>query len=115
MCLGVPGKVIAWIDRDATFGRALVEFAGVRRECHMACVPDAEVGDYVVVHAGIAICRLNELEAERTLQDLDSIALSNEEFGDSANDTSAVVDPFTDHRTPGKLSADVSDSQVSER
>lgn len=84
MCLGVPGKVIAWIDRDPTFGRALVEFAGVRRECHMACVPNAEVGDYVVVHAGIAICRLNEQEAERTLQDFASIAVSIEELSAEA-------------------------------
>ncbi len=89
MCLGVPGKVIAWIDRDPTFGRALIEFAGVRRECHMACVPNAEVGDYVVVHAGIAICRLNEQEAERTLQDFASIAVSIEEL--AAGDSSAQV------------------------
>lgn len=73
MCLGVPGKVVAWTVRDPTFGRALVEFAGVRRECQMACAPDAEVGDYVVVHAGIAICRVNEQEAQRTLRDLAAI------------------------------------------
>jgi hydrogenase expression/formation protein HypC len=74
MCLGVPGRVIAWIDHDATFGRALVEFGGVRRECHMACVPDARPGDYVIVHAGIAITRLNEDEAQRTLDAFAAIA-----------------------------------------
>jgi len=76
MCLGVPGKVIQWLNRDPVFGLALVEFGGVRRECHMACVPDAELGDYVIVHAGIAIGRINEQEAERTLQDFAAIAES---------------------------------------
>ena len=82
MCLGVPGKVVAWIDQDPVFGRALVEFSGIRRECHMACVPDAEVGDYVIVHAGIAITRVNEQEARRTLQDFATIAEELSQHGD---------------------------------
>ncbi len=69
MCLGVPGRLISWVERDPTFGRAVVEFGGIRRECHMACVPDAEIGDYVVVHAGIAISRIDECEARRALAD----------------------------------------------
>ena len=71
MCLGVPGRLLKWLDRDPIFGRALVEFGGVQRECQMACVPEAEPGDYVVVHAGLAICRLNEAEAQQTLRDLE--------------------------------------------
>lgn len=89
MCLGVPGKVVEWIDRDPVFGRALVEFGGIRRECHMACVPDAAVGDYVIVHAGIAITRVNEQEAERTLQDLEAIAEDLSEH-DEFNSTRTV-------------------------
>ncbi len=58
MCLGLPGKVVAWIDRDPLFARAEIDFGGVRKVCHMACVPEAELGDYVVVHAGIAISRV---------------------------------------------------------
>ena len=80
MCLGVPGQVIQWLDRDPTFAVAMVEFAGVRRKIHMACVLDATVGDYVVVHAGIAICRVDEAEALRTLAELrrlDSFDASN--------------------------------------
>ncbi len=75
MCLGVPGRLISWVERDPTFGRAVIEFGGIRRECHMACVPDAEIGDYVVVHAGIAISRIDESEARRALADY-------AEFGD---------------------------------
>jgi hydrogenase expression/formation protein HypC len=68
MCLGVPGKVVEWLDRDTIVGRALVEFEGIRRVCHMACVPEAIEGDYVIVHAGVAISRVDAREAQRMLQ-----------------------------------------------
>ncbi len=74
MCLGVPGRVIEWTVRDEVFGRAIVEFEGVRRECQMACVPDAVPGDYVVVHAGLALCRINADQAELTLRQLHDFA-----------------------------------------
>jgi hydrogenase expression/formation protein HypC len=45
----------------------------------MACVPEAEPGDYVVVHAGLAICLINEAEAKQTLIDLEMIGASQEE------------------------------------
>jgi len=70
MCLGVPGRLTEWLDRDPLLARALVEFDGVRRECHLACVPEAEPGDYVVVHAGIAISRIDAVEAARLLDAL---------------------------------------------
>jgi hydrogenase expression/formation protein HypC len=67
MCLAIPGKVVRWIDRDPLFARAEIEFASIRREFHMACVQDAAVGDYVLVHAGIAIARIDPVEAQRVL------------------------------------------------
>ena len=67
MCLAVPGKVVEWIERDPLFGTALVEFGGVRRRVSLACVPEAEPGDYVLVHAGVAIARIDADEARRTL------------------------------------------------
>jgi hydrogenase expression/formation protein HypC len=66
--------VIEWTVRDEVFGRAIVEFEGVRRECQMACVPDAVPGDYVVVHAGLALCRINADQAELTLRQLHDFA-----------------------------------------
>jgi hydrogenase expression/formation protein HypC len=72
MCLGVPGRLSEWLDRDPLLARGWVEFGGVRREVHLACVPEAEVGDYVVVHAGIAISRVDAREAERLLAELGS-------------------------------------------
>jgi len=52
---------------------AEIEFAGITRPCHMACVPEALVGDYVVVHAGVAIALLDPAEAERVFQELRSL------------------------------------------
>jgi hydrogenase expression/formation protein HypC len=75
MCLGVPGRVQLWLDRDPLFARANIEFEGVARECHMACVPEAEVGDYVIVHAGVAICLVDEAEARRIFDELERLDL----------------------------------------
>jgi hydrogenase expression/formation protein HypC len=73
MCLGIPGKVVQWINRDATFAQAEVEFDGVRRVCHMACATEANEGDYVIVHAGIAISRIDEDEAQRVFDELSAL------------------------------------------
>ena len=70
MCLGVPGRVIERQDGGDTLASAVVEFGGVRRKVCVACVPEALPGDYVIVHAGIAITRIDADEAERLLEEL---------------------------------------------
>ena len=70
MCLGIPGRVVRWISRAGVFAEAEVEFDGIRRRCHMACATEAEEGDFVIVHAGIAISRIDEDEARRVFQEL---------------------------------------------
>ena len=65
MCLAVPGKVVQWLDEDPLSARALIEFEGVKREVHMACVPEAAIDSYVLVHAGIAIGTIDEIEAAK--------------------------------------------------
>ena len=77
MCLGVPGRIIKWTNTDPTFASAQIEFAGVARECSMACVPDAQVGDYVVVHAGIAISRIDVKAARQTIEDLQNLGIAD--------------------------------------
>ena len=67
MCLAVPGRIVRWIDHDPMFAKAEVDFSGVNLAVHMACVPEALVGQYVIVHAGIAVCVLDESEAAKTL------------------------------------------------
>lgn len=70
MCLGVPGKVVKWLVRETPFASAEVEFDGVRRACNLSCVPEVVEGDYVIVHAGIAISRLDVDQAQRLLAEL---------------------------------------------
>ena len=67
MCLAVPGKILGTEAREESrLGR--VEFGGIVREVCLDLVPEAGVGDYVIVHAGFAISRLDAEEAERTYQ-----------------------------------------------
>lgn len=66
MCLGIPGRIVEHLNNDG-LAFSLVEFAGLRRKVCTACVPDAQLGDYVIVHAGLAISRLDADEAERIL------------------------------------------------
>lgn len=65
MCLGVPGRVVEKPAAGEEMSWAHVEFAGVRRRICMTCVPDATPGDYVIVHAGIAISKIDAAEAQR--------------------------------------------------
>jgi hydrogenase expression/formation protein HypC len=66
MCLAVPGRVID-IDTEADPPMATAQFGGVRQRVCVAWVPEARVGDYVIVHVGFAISRLDEEEAMKTL------------------------------------------------
>ena len=67
MCLAIPGKV-THIDGDDPLARTgRVSFAGVITEANLSFVPDAGIGDYVLVHAGFAITKLDEAEAARSL------------------------------------------------
>jgi len=69
MCLGVPGRVDTILgapDDPLRMGR--VDFGGVRKDVCLAYVPECDVGDYVIVHVGFAISRVDEAEALRTLE-----------------------------------------------
>jgi hydrogenase expression/formation protein HypC len=79
MCLAIPGQVVEWIEREPPFAAAAVEFGGVRRRISMACVPEAACGDYVLVHAGIAISRIDPEEAARILRTLEELELDEAE------------------------------------
>ncbi|HEX2475496.1 MAG TPA: HypC/HybG/HupF family hydrogenase formation chaperone [Lacipirellulaceae bacterium] len=78
MCLAIPGQVIELLEVESPFTAALVEFAGVRRQVSLACVPDAVKGDYVLVHAGVAISRINADEAAKVLAALEELDLDDE-------------------------------------
>ena len=83
MCLAVPGKILETEERDGN-RIAKVRFGGITREAFLNFVPEAQVGDYVIVHVGFAISRLDEQEARRTFEALESMGLLEEELGKDA-------------------------------
>lgn len=64
MCLAIPARIVELLDGDA----CRVDLGGVRKEISLALVDGAEVGDYVIVHVGYALSKLDAEEAERTLE-----------------------------------------------
>jgi hydrogenase expression/formation protein HypC len=81
MCLAVPGKILSLEDRDGTL-MSLVDFGGIQKDVCLEYIPDATVGEYVVVHVGFAIQRLDEESAKRTLAEFEHLGVLDEEFGD---------------------------------
>lgn len=82
MCLGLPGKVLEIADETvAEMRMGRVEFGGAVREVCLACTPDVKVGDYVLVHAGFSLNRLDEAEAMEIFQYLQEIDRLSEELG----------------------------------
>lgn len=67
MCLSIPGKLIAIVSQlDETFRTGKVSFDGIIKEVSLTLVPEANVGDYVLVHVGAAISTIDEDEAIKT-------------------------------------------------
>jgi hydrogenase expression/formation protein HypC len=80
MCLGVPGKIVEIYDSgDLRMGK--IDFGGVTREACLDFVPEAQLGDYTVIHVGFAISLLSEQEAQETLDLLREISNVEEELG----------------------------------
>jgi hydrogenase expression/formation protein HypC len=79
MCLAVPGKVIELYQVDG-MNMARIDFGGVVREACMAYLPDVQVGEYTIVHVGFGISKLEEEEAQETLQMLAEMDLLAEEL-----------------------------------
>lgn len=71
MCLGVPGEIESTFEDGLRMGR--VSFGGVLKDVCLAYVPEAEVGDFVVVHAGFAISRIDREAAQRVFTYLDEV------------------------------------------
>lgn len=74
MCLAVPGKIISITEsHDPIFRTGRVSFGGIVKEVNLAYVPEAQVGNYVIVHVGFAISVLDEAEAQKTFEYLKEI------------------------------------------
>jgi hydrogenase expression/formation protein HypC len=77
MCLAVPGKLISIAGEDPFQRTGKVSFGGIMKDVNLACLPDAQVGDYVIVHVGMAISRLDEAEANEVFTYLKQIEEAN--------------------------------------
>lgn len=73
MCLAVPGKIVSIQNADPILRTGKVSFAGIIKEVSLAYVPEANVDDYVIVHAGFAISKIDEEEANQVLQYLEQM------------------------------------------
>ncbi|MFF8942068.1 MULTISPECIES: HypC/HybG/HupF family hydrogenase formation chaperone [unclassified Streptomyces] len=82
MCLAVPGKVVA-IDDSADPLTGLIDFGGVQKQACLEYLPDVRVGEYVIVHVGFALQRLDEESARASLELFEQLGLLEEEFGDA--------------------------------
>jgi len=73
MCLAIPGRVLKTFEENGLV-MGLIDFAGVRNQACLTYTPEAEVGNYVIVHAGFALQVLNEDEAQASLRELARLA-----------------------------------------
>jgi len=81
MCLAVPGKIVEILGDDPAIRAARVDFGGIEKQVQLAFVPEAAVGDYVLVHVGFAISRIDEAEARQVFEYLSRIDALGEELG----------------------------------
>ena len=87
MCLAVPGKITTITGDEPLSRMGKIDFGGILKEASLAYVPEAKVGDYVIVHVGFAISRLDESEANqvfeylRQMEDLSELSEGEPEPG----------------------------------
>jgi len=77
MCLGIPAQIVELVDIEG--GLAKAEISGVRRAVSIALCPEAEVGDWVLVHVGFALDRIDEQQARETLELLEQMGEAYEQ------------------------------------
>lgn len=73
MCLAVPGKILSLSSDHSLTRSGKVSFGGIVKEINLAYVPDAGIGDYVIVHVGFAISKVDEAEAQKVFKYLKEI------------------------------------------
>lgn len=99
MCLAIPGKIKSIeLQYDGKVRMAKINFGGIIKEASLEMLPDADLGDYVLVHVGVAISKVDEEEAQKTFKYLKEIG----ELGDLTD----VDDYIPDDTTSGEISLD---------
>ena len=86
MCLAIPGKIVDLSEDDPLTRPGRIDFSGVIKRASLAFVPEAKVGDYVIVHAGFALSKVDEAEAQKVfeyLKQMDELGELNETEGEA--------------------------------
>jgi len=73
MCLAIPGKVVSISGDDALTRMGKIDFSGVIKSASLAYVPEVQIGDYVIVHVGFALSKVDEAEAQKVFEYLKQI------------------------------------------
>jgi hydrogenase expression/formation protein HypC len=89
MCLAVPGKIVSISGEDPFSRTGKIDYGGVVKEASLAYVPEAKAGDYVIVHVGFAISRVDEDEAQKVFEYLREM----DELAELEHDTSREITP----------------------
>jgi hydrogenase expression/formation protein HypC len=82
MCLAVPGRVVEITQDVAGIRMARLDFGGIHKQVCLAYTPEADVGDYVLVHVGFAISRIDEESAQESLRHFREMGVLEEELGE---------------------------------
>jgi len=98
MCLAIPGKVVEAFDQGG-MRMARVQFGGIIREACLEYVPDTKVGEYVLVHVGFAISKVDEEEAHRTYQILEEMDQLSELMAPVVEEREGQASGFRDPAT----------------
>jgi hydrogenase expression/formation protein HypC len=86
MCLAIPGKITSITGDDPLVRMGKIDFGGVLKEASLAYLPEAQVGEYVIVHAGFALSRVDEAEANKVFEYLREMQeLAELEEGEAPN------------------------------
>ena len=96
MCLAIPGKIASISGDDPLTRTGKIDFGGVLKEACLAYVPEAQVGDYVIVHVGFAISRLDEQEANKVfeyLREMEELSELENHGRSPGSSPSSVVSP----------------------
>ena len=93
MCLAVPGKITSISGEDPLMRTGKVDFSGILKDVSLAYVPEATVGDYVIVHVGFALSRVDEQEAQQVFEYLRQMEELSELQGSAAGVSSADPGP----------------------
>jgi hydrogenase expression/formation protein HypC len=101
MCLGVPGMVTKIEQNELGMTMGTVNFAGITKEVCLACVPDVQVGEYVIVHVGFALSKVGEREAQEVFEALREMGELAELAIAQPDDAAAPADAASRTKDPG--------------